>query len=549
MFNSVRFRGIVTITAALAVFFTVIAFAQVGSEDIGRDVMEMLRQKRTGGTTLRARRAQAKDAPRRACQLEEEKLAAKEQARAAEQTPATTATAATATTATTPATTETAAATSATAATIAAANANIPSVLDIVPANAMLCVRINNFDYATGQLDAYLAGISPLPMGLSMMARMQLAGILGDPALATVDTNGQFAAFMVMAKINDAPAPSPQVVVMVPVTDYDKFVTANPNVAATDTQGISKIVAAGLPSGELICMAAPGRRYAMVTSPDSGTSLPAVNALLSAGALSSRLSAEQLKDASEAPFWAYIDSAQAATVFGPMAQGMAQMAAAQAQQQQAGHGTPPATDPMQAAMAQSEEIIKLAKQTKSVTIAIRPDAKVLAVEVDIQAIQDSELAAKLSKDIFSDTPPAGLSREAGQFLATINTLKANQEPADKDALAAIRNADTADVIVSFNVMEFVTQAITVAAKDQPQAAMIGMMFAPMAQMMQSNMTMAMTIDEGSVNVQIALPKTHVIELIQMGKMMNQSAPGMNGGQINVQQGVSQSVQPQSGQPQ
>ncbi|MHC4528267.1 MAG: hypothetical protein ACYS29_10350, partial [Planctomycetota bacterium] len=68
-------------------------------------------------------------------------------------------------------------------------------LLDTVPADSLFCVRVNNFDYTLNQLDQFLAGVSPMPMGLSMLARAQMAQLLGNPELTGVNMGGSFALF------------------------------------------------------------------------------------------------------------------------------------------------------------------------------------------------------------------------------------------------------------------------------------------------------------------------------------------------------------------
>ncbi|MHC4482892.1 MAG: hypothetical protein ACYSW4_05030, partial [Planctomycetota bacterium] len=68
-------------------------------------------------------------------------------------------------------------------------------LLQMIPAQSMFCVRVNNFDYTLSQIDQFLAGVSPMPMGISMLVRMQLANILGSPELNGVNMSGSFAIF------------------------------------------------------------------------------------------------------------------------------------------------------------------------------------------------------------------------------------------------------------------------------------------------------------------------------------------------------------------
>ena len=37
-------------------------------------------------------------------------------------------------------------------------------LLRIIPAGCLFCVRVNNLDYTAGQVDQFLAGVSPVPM-------------------------------------------------------------------------------------------------------------------------------------------------------------------------------------------------------------------------------------------------------------------------------------------------------------------------------------------------------------------------------------------------
>ena len=80
--------------------------------------------------------------------------------------------------------------------------------LDLIPSESLFCVRINNFDQTFNSLDMFLAGASPMPMGTSMLVRMQLAGMLGDATLQSLNTTESFAIFGVANQQNsDAKEP------------------------------------------------------------------------------------------------------------------------------------------------------------------------------------------------------------------------------------------------------------------------------------------------------------------------------------------------------
>src|SRR4030042_468979 len=88
---------------------------------------------------------------------------------------------------------------------------------------SLFAVQLNNFEFTLSQIDQFLAGVSPIPMGLQMLVRMQLAGVLGSPELTGVNMTGSFAAFGVLmpAESPDAkPASRLFIAGLMPVREY-----------------------------------------------------------------------------------------------------------------------------------------------------------------------------------------------------------------------------------------------------------------------------------------------------------------------------------------
>jgi len=69
------------------------------------------------------------------------------------------------------------------------------AVLSIIPADSIFCVRINNLNQATGNLDQYLMGVSPMPVSTGGLIKGQLGMMFGNFELKGFDVNGSFAAF------------------------------------------------------------------------------------------------------------------------------------------------------------------------------------------------------------------------------------------------------------------------------------------------------------------------------------------------------------------
>ena len=123
-------------------------------------------------------------------------------------------------------------------------------LLKMIPAKSLFCVRVNNFDYTLNQIDQFLAGVSPMPMGISMMARMHLANLLGSPQLNGLNTNGSFALFgeaMSGQTTQTNAVPNIFVGILAPISDYKQF-EGNPNCGQADEKGISKITINGAPA-------------------------------------------------------------------------------------------------------------------------------------------------------------------------------------------------------------------------------------------------------------------------------------------------------------
>ncbi len=95
-------------------------------------------------------------------------------------------------------------------------------ILNLIPAEALFALRINNLDAALMSMDQYLLGVSPVQV--TMLAKMQLGNLLNDPALTGIDTAGDFAAFAIMPPITadnmSKPQPIPAVIIPVTGTDF-----------------------------------------------------------------------------------------------------------------------------------------------------------------------------------------------------------------------------------------------------------------------------------------------------------------------------------------
>ena len=54
------------------------------------------------------------------------------------------------------------------------------AVLGTIPADAIFCVRINNLNQTTGNLDQYIMGVSPMPVSTAGLIKGQLGMMFGN---------------------------------------------------------------------------------------------------------------------------------------------------------------------------------------------------------------------------------------------------------------------------------------------------------------------------------------------------------------------------------
>ena len=289
------------------------------------------------------------------------------------------------------------------------------SILNVIPGEALFCARINNFDYTLGQMDQFIAGAVPIPMGVSMMSRMQLAGLLCDAELKNVNTAGSFAIFGVV--LSDNPSESNPVSNMlfvaglIPVSDYKKFVSENPYCSSADAKGISKITRdPNSVQGKAMLCTQVGD-FALVCPASSYDKLAAAaKSILDAKAkgIASVLEFSEVEKSNKEPVWFYGNIQQAYKVFGPTVRGKIEEAKKAMEQMKAqgqgAMGNPEAVMDMYSGLFDA-----LATQTKYVSIAVKPSPNVLTITSTLSAMGGTDMAEMLA----TDTVKRGANRLLG----------------------------------------------------------------------------------------------------------------------------------------
>ncbi len=267
--------------------------------------------------------------------------------------------------------------------------------LQLVPAESLFCIRINKLSDSLGQMDQFLMGVSPI--GVSMMVMGQMSMLLGSEQPNGVDMSGSFAAFGPLPG-GDGPDPS-RIGVLVPISDYQKFTTGNPNVAKPDAQGISLIGAAG----EQKLATVKAGAYALVTPVDNKQALVEMKNWMPRGtaSLAQRLGAEELRKAQSSPAWIYANIQTASKMFGPMLQAKIREAKEMTEQMQT-QGGPPMMGNLGAVMDMYSSLLDtLMKETQSASLTLAPSAAALNLGLTVTALPETGMAKTFTGGVAS----------------------------------------------------------------------------------------------------------------------------------------------------
>ena len=259
-------------------------------------------------------------------------------------------------------------------------------LLRAMPAETLFAVRVNKFDWTVGQLDQFLMGASPVPVGISMMARMQIAGVLGDPELKNVDTNGSFAIFGLAEGEPGGGLEGVFIAGVLPVGNFEAFVKENVNCGEPDENGISRITTADMTGGSRTMLTAKVGGFAMVTSGELYDGLVKVVKATSApgyAGLTDKLDEGQIAESANGPVWAYLDIQGVQKQFGGVIkEKLSEIQAMMATVQAGGQGPMPRGF-MEAFGGLIEGFMS---QTESISVTADPKPTVLNLRERIKAV-------------------------------------------------------------------------------------------------------------------------------------------------------------------
>jgi hypothetical protein len=218
----------------------------------------------------------------------------------------------------------------------------------------------------------------------TMLVRMGLAGILGDPMLNGVDMNGNFGLFGVPNGTDDL-----FVAFLIPVMNYEQIINGKNNYEAPDSNKITKITIANMSGQANVMLMAEFGDFAIVTSEKNYEQLTTlIKTTASQGGLLSVLESDEAKRAEEGPIWAYGNMEQVAKVFGPVIkEGM----------EEAKNQMPAEMGDFRGVMDVYLELFDmLLNEVKFISGTIKPEAEALRIHKKVQTVEGTELARLLT---------------------------------------------------------------------------------------------------------------------------------------------------------
>lgn len=264
-------------------------------------------------------------------------------------------------------------------------------VIKMVPADVLFCARVKNLEYTANMIDQFLVGISPVPLGTSMLVRTQLARILGTVDPAGVNMAGSFAVFAT-AEPNQT---IPDIYALIPVTDYSRITDVNTNVPKPDANGISTIML----DGKLFSCITKVGSYALLAR-DYVKTLRMARLLSAANTptLFVALGPDEVKQAGSDLIWAYGNIAKTSKIYGQILfQKIEQLKIITQKSADPNKPTPPMNSAFMIE-AYSRLLKTLLDEGSSLTIATTPKPDLLLVKTTFKARSGTETAGIFTAD-------------------------------------------------------------------------------------------------------------------------------------------------------
>jgi len=268
-------------------------------------------------------------------------------------------------------------------------------LLQTVPAESLFCVRINNLDGTLDATNLFLEGIAPEIVDVKEMVHSGLANFLGDEQLRGVNTRGSFAIFGVKVPGESAKSGFMRnmfIGALIPVRNYDKFISGNPNCSEPDDKGISTITVDGRERGLVTRL----RRFALLAPKKAREKMIRARKLMRAdkAGLLKTLDRNEIELAKTSSVWLYVNVRQGSKLIGPkFFAKLEQMKTVLKKMNEGGRG--PIGDPAAIIGFYAGIFEMLMNGTDHIMVGLSPTSGVCNMTFEVKALPGTEMAEML----------------------------------------------------------------------------------------------------------------------------------------------------------
>jgi len=269
-----------------------------------------------------------------------------------------------------------------------------------IPGESLFCVRINRIDDSLGAANEYLSGIAPDSFDAKAMVFSKLGKLLGNENLRGVNKNGSAALFAVVVPgqtEGQNPMANMFIGALLPVRNYDNFISRSPNCGQPDDAGISTITVDGQPQG----LATKFRRFALLCPPHLREKLPQVKKMMAQRkrSLISGLDDNEKKLAASSSTWLYLNVKQAAPLIKPMVFGKLEQIKAELQKAKESGEAPMMIDPSGVIGFYGGIFEMLIEGTDRVAVGLSPSSERCNLTLSLKPVPGTEMAEIVGQEL------------------------------------------------------------------------------------------------------------------------------------------------------
>lgn len=270
-------------------------------------------------------------------------------------------------------------------------------LLRIVPAKSLFCVRINRFENTIEAVNDFLKDVAPPSFDAKTEVLSKFGKLLGDEDLRGVNTKRDFTIFGLEVQGETAsrhPMANMFVGALIPVRNYDRYISRNPNLSEPDEEGISKIMRDSRTQGLVMNF----RRYALLCPPNAHNKMVKVTKLLTQrqNSLFRILDDGEKEMAATSPVWLYVNVKQGSKLVQPLLFGGLEKMKAQLQKaKEKGEGPP--MDPADIIGFYGGIFKVILEGTEHIMVGLSPNSEMCNVNISVKPVPGTEFETMAGK--------------------------------------------------------------------------------------------------------------------------------------------------------